>query len=414
MVRASPGNVLTGRKVFDPDGTRGWRVDTVSRRADSPPALHFPSDMPYPGHASRHDAVTGDAAYSRVVWSDPDHGLAVLDDAGGIVMWTPVAEALTGFPAREATGRPLVWLLALADVVMPVAGLLEAARRSPVREARWWRRRGGGRFWCESTLFAVRDDSGTCGGFALAMRDCTRAHIRDLELAQRAASLDDLRRSKAMLTEAERVARMGSWEWDLDRNEVRWSEGMYSIYGIDPAGAGHVDPMSAERIHPDDHDRVGAAVARALETGEAIELDYRIVRTDGRMRRLRGRAEVIVDDDGRPTRVAGTAQDVTEVWVAEDPLGGTAAELARRSRAARAGTAPAVPQRRLDDLLSTRQLQVLRMVAEGCSNSEIADRLYLSEGTIKWHVRQILRIVGATNRAQAIARYLASDTQLTA
>jgi DNA-binding NarL/FixJ family response regulator len=55
---------------------------------------------------------------------------------------------------------------------------------------------------------------------------------------------------------------------------------------------------------------------------------------------------------------------------------------------------------------SPRQLEILALVAEGLSNAEIASRLYLGESTVKWHVRKLLRALGAANRAQAVARYL--------
>ena len=62
----------------------------------------------------------------------------------------------------------------------------------------------------------------------------------------------------------------------------------------------------------------------------------------------------------------------------------------------------------MQTLLSTRQHEILALVADGQSNAEIAARLFVSESTVKWHVRQILRALGVSNRAQAVARYLAS------
>jgi DNA-binding NarL/FixJ family response regulator len=59
-------------------------------------------------------------------------------------------------------------------------------------------------------------------------------------------------------------------------------------------------------------------------------------------------------------------------------------------------------------VLTARQLEILGLVADGLSNAEIAGRLFLSEGTVKWHVRKILRALGVSNRAQAVARYLAA------
>jgi ATP/maltotriose-dependent transcriptional regulator MalT len=63
----------------------------------------------------------------------------------------------------------------------------------------------------------------------------------------------------------------------------------------------------------------------------------------------------------------------------------------------------------LKQLLSTRQLEILSLIADGHSNAEIASRLFVAESTVKWHARQIFRSLGVANRAQAVARYLATD-----
>jgi PAS domain S-box-containing protein len=250
------------------------------------------------------------------------------------------------------------------------------------------------------TIDPLRDTQGAVVGITCAAVDVTAHHRAEAEL----------RRGNERLAEAERVARMGSWEWDIAANEVHWSDGLFELYGIERHEFdGRYQPNS-ERVHPDDRARTDAAVRNAIETGNPIDLDYRVVRPDGRVRRLHGRAEVIMDDEGRAIRLAGTVQDVTEVRAAEDALERTAAELTRRAlelhRVTRHG---AHADDKLELLLSTRQLEILSLIADGLSNSEIADRLFLAESTVKWHVRQILRTLGVSNRAQAMARYLAAN-----
>ena len=101
--------------------------------------------------------------------------------------------------------------------------------------------------------------------------------------------------------------------------------------------------------------------------------------------------------------MAGTARDITEARKAEATLSETAGELTRHAGelqrlAATADRPKDAPVR----LLSPRQLEVLALVAEGLSNEEIATRLFLTESTVKWHVAQITRRLGVSNRAQAI------------
>ena len=200
---------------------------------------------------------------------------------------------------------------------------------------------------------------------------------------------EEVERSRARLAEAERVARMGSWEWDIAANRIEWSDGLYSLYGIRPGDFDpHYRPGGSRYVHPGDRDLVAAEVRSALETCAPIDFEYRIVRPDGQVRRLHSRAEVFADADGSPLRMTGTVQDVTETRA---PRRHQTAEL-----------------RQFAHVLTPRQLEILALVGEGLSNAEIAERLFLAETTVKWHVRQILRALGVANRAQAVARFLAA------
>jgi PAS domain S-box-containing protein len=229
------------------------------------------------------------------------------------------------------------------------------------------------------------------------------------EVTDRTLVEHEVERNRARLAEAERVARLGSWEWDIPANRVTWSDGLFAIYGITREEFDPTYQPSADRIHPDDRARLDAAVRNAVETCEPIDLEYRILRPDGRVRRVHGRAEVIVDAAGRPVRLAGTAQDVTDVRVSAEALAGAATELERRAAELRNATkAEPAAAADLGRNLTPRQLEILALVAEGLSNAEIARRLFLSEDTVKWHVRKILRALGVSNRAQAVARYLAA------
>jgi len=230
------------------------------------------------------------------------------------------------------------------------------------------------------------------------------------DITERRRIEEEIERGRARLAEAERVARLGSWEWDIPKGTVICSEGFYEIYGVRAEEFESISrPGRSMYVHPDDRDRVDEEIDQALETGAPIDFEYRIIRPDGRVRRLHSRAELIADTEGNPLRLTGTAQDVTELQAAAEALHQTASDLGRRAAELhRLPTRPRGSGEDLAKLLSPRQLEVLTLIAEGLSNSEIASRLYLTESTVKWHVRKILRALGATNRAQAVARYLSA------
>lgn len=226
------------------------------------------------------------------------------------------------------------------------------------------------------------------------------------DITERRRIEEEVAHSRTRLAEAERIARIGSWSWDIQSNQLTCSDGLFAIYGITAEDFdGHYEPSNTQYIHPADRKRVESEMQRAVDTGTPVDIEYRIIRPDGRVRRLHSRAELVADVAGNPLRLNGTAQDVTELRAAAEVLHQTASDLGRQ-----AAELHSFPSRSRDadlsKLLSARQLEILALVAEGLSNAEIASRLYLTESTIKWHVRKILRALGVANRAQAVARYL--------
>ncbi|HEV2348768.1 MAG TPA: PAS domain S-box protein [Terriglobia bacterium] len=129
-----------------------------------------------------------------------------------------------------------------------------------------------------------------------------------------------LRKSEASLAEAQRIARMGSWEWDVLTNQEQWSDEMFRLLGMEP---GKVEP-SLEAflnfVHPDDREGLILAGEKAQLEQHSLQYEYRAIRTDGIMRIFRSRAEIVRDAEGNPVRMVGATQDVTEHRQAEEAL----------------------------------------------------------------------------------------------
>jgi PAS domain S-box-containing protein len=126
-----------------------------------------------------------------------------------------------------------------------------------------------------------------------------------------------LRRSEAQLSEAQELAHVGSWSWDLTTETLAWSDEHYRIVGLRPQQF----PMTSDRglgyIHPDDHPWVEDTVRRAMADGHPYECRFRIRRDDGTVRIVHSRGRAVYDESGRPVRMFGTIQDVTERVQAE-------------------------------------------------------------------------------------------------
>lgn len=232
------------------------------------------------------------------------------------------------------------------------------------------------------------------------------------DISERRQIEREAEKRRTQLAEAERLARLGSWEWNIPTNRMNCSDGLFDIYGIGPEDFdGTYDPSVSKFVHPADRSSVETEMREAVEKGTPVDFEYRIIRPDGRIRRIHSRAELVADADGNPMRLTGTAQDVTEVRAAAEVLHQTATDLGRRAAELhRLPGGAAHGEDELTKLLSSRQVEILGLIAEGLSNAEISHRLYLSESTVKWHIRKILRALGVGNRAQAVARYLSAPS----
>jgi PAS domain S-box-containing protein len=165
-----------------------------------------------------------------------------------------------------------------------------------------------------------------------------RAYERDLRVLNEdlertiTARTDELLKVNERLIEAQEVAHVGSWEWDIPADRVWWSDEMYRIYGI-PPGATIGYETYLKRLHPDDRAAADVTVRQAMSDGRPFAFDHRVVRDDGSVRVLHGAGRVIFDASARPVRMVGIGHDVTERKEAEEARAQLIHEQARRQEA---------------------------------------------------------------------------------
>ena len=133
-----------------------------------------------------------------------------------------------------------------------------------------------------------------------------------MDVTPEKTAAEALSRREEQLEEAQEIAHIGSWEWDLETGVVTVSSEHWRIFGYEPDASPWTYRRYLQAIHPDDRDRVRRALERSLGRLEDTSLDYRIVRPDGAERFVTSRGRVVSDEGGRAVRVIGTAQDVTE------------------------------------------------------------------------------------------------------
>ena len=130
---------------------------------------------------------------------------------------------------------------------------------------------------------------------------------------------EELRESRRRLEQAQALAALGSWEWDLAADRVTWSPEMWRIAGLEPRESIGFEQFAAI-VHPDDRDFVRDVVGQAREEAREFEYRARILRPDGSTRVIHARGETRADARGTPVLMLGTAQDVTEQTLREERL----------------------------------------------------------------------------------------------
>src|SRR5436190_11941163 len=162
-----------------------------------------------------------------------------------------------------------------------------------------------------------------------------------------------VREAAHRLGEAQSIAQLGSWEWDPETDRVVWSEELYRIFGLEP------DTFTASysgflaQVHPDDRERLNATVQETFQRGGEFVIEHRISRPDGGVRLVEGRGKTVLETDGTPKGMVGTARDITEQRHAEEQAARAeiAIEIANRLSDLQQITETALTHLGLDELL---------------------------------------------------------------
>jgi diguanylate cyclase (GGDEF)-like protein/PAS domain S-box-containing protein len=142
--------------------------------------------------------------------------------------------------------------------------------------------------------------------------------VRYILRASRA--FDDLRRNQVSLSKAQRIARLGNWDWDLQRNSLHWAGEVYESFDMPRDRSGATCEAFFRCVHPEDRERIQMAFEAAIAGGAPLDVEHRVIRPDGQVAFIHQRAELTSDQDGRPLCLTGTTQDITQRVQAEERL----------------------------------------------------------------------------------------------
>ena len=289
----------------------------------------------------------------------------IVDSIPGMVsLLTPAGETeLVNPQLVEYTGRTLeeLRLWGTSDTIQAedLPGVIQVFTRSitsgnPYDFELRIRRFDGVYRWFQSRGLAVRDADGRI------LRWCSL--LTDIDERKRAE--DALKRSEALLAEAQRLSRIGSFSWRVETDEITWSEQLYRIFEFDQ-GIPVTIELIGTRVHPEDITLLHDMIERLRGAGADFEYEHRLQMPDQSIKYLHLTAHGIRDNDGRLEYI-GAVQDVTQRQISEEALAKARSELAQVTRVTSLATLTASIAHEVNQPLSgivTNASTCLRMLA---------------------------------------------------
>jgi len=169
------------------------------------------------------------------------------------------------------------------------------------------------------------------GTFAMYFRENrfpTAAHRALIDVTTYTAAIaivqhrerEELKAWETQFAEAQHLAQVGSYEWDLSTFKTRRSAELYRIFGLEPHEFEPTFEAYLARVHPDDREHTRAIVEQSLHDLTPFDFEERIVRADGAVRLLRSRGHWVIDPSGRPPKLVGICHDITEKKALKEQL----------------------------------------------------------------------------------------------
>jgi PAS domain S-box-containing protein len=296
-----------GKRYIRKDGEILWVISERTMAYDDAGKPHFTINL--------YQDITERNRAEEALRRNEERFRKGLEDTGvGVVIRTIADEALfanrafadmVGYSQDELKTMRLIELTHPDDAErsLELRDKLMAGEITDCQNSKRYIRKDGKLVWVVSDRTAVNDEAGEPLFIINFYQDIT-AH-KQLEEA--------LVRSEERLLNAQRIADIGNWEWNIPGDEFQWSDQIYRTFGHTAKSFGNSYGDFLSLVHPSDRDLVKEAMSKAVEDRTPCSFDHRIIRPDGAVRILHEEAEVSGEEGGTVYSISGTAQDITAV-----------------------------------------------------------------------------------------------------
>jgi len=253
----------------------------------------------------------------RVTLTSIGDAVIATDSQGNITFINPVAESLTGWTHEKARERSVQDVYRIVnedtgtDIKEPVVRALLEGDDGSLTDHTALRTWDGRIVPIEACAAPIRDGFGRIIGSVIVFHDVTEKRRAE----------EALLASEKRLRQAQKIAHLGSWELDIDNNELTWSDEVYRIFGLMPQQFGATYEAFLDSVHPEDREKVHDAYFGSLrDNRDTYEINHRVVRPSGEVRFVHEKCEHYRGSSGSIVRSVGMVHDITEQKQTQDAL----------------------------------------------------------------------------------------------
>jgi PAS domain S-box-containing protein len=290
---------LLGQEAPQDAGTAGVSTTEITRLNDPPENSFAP--VSFQRKQTEHERVQTSVELRNVIETIPDI-IFELDLHGNLSGWNKRFEKVTGFVPEELSGRPALLFVPECEHEQTAAAILRAMKEGYAELEGHLLTKDQRAIPYHWTGAALRNDEGQVVGITGVGRDVSEKKRIEAEL----------RRQQQHLLAAQAMAHVGSWDWNIASGAMEWSEEQFRIFGYEPKAIPVTSETFLTALHPDDHDRVVAAINDTLEGKISLDVECRVVRPDGEIRTVHYLGKIIRAEDDSPVRLSGSALDITD------------------------------------------------------------------------------------------------------
>jgi PAS domain S-box-containing protein len=248
---------------------------------------------------SAERVVRESAEFNTQIVASAQEGIVVVDELQRCVLWNPFMERLSGIPARDVVGKPLMQATSLG-LLTELEAMERALAGQHVEDDVERPTSSGNMAWWLVTHTPLRNADGGIKGAIVTVHDIT-----ELKRTEQA-----LRESQKRTSTALAALGVGVWEIDLETGAVAWTENVSPLLASSPDSIRALDDI-IDRIHPDDRAATMTAIEQAIATRGDFDVESRVALPDGAVRWMRSKGRVVPDPVAGSERLIGVTSDVT-------------------------------------------------------------------------------------------------------